>query len=194
VRTTLDEIERLGWIKRIQGVGTVITKPKIKPEIMKLTSFSEDILARGMKPGSKNLELALVLPPKPASEALRLRTGTKVLFVKRLRLADDEPVGIHELYIPPALEFSPNDLTAMSSYYVLLREHHNLEPTHAIERLTARNASEEEAQVLGTEIGGALLAIERTTYTDDEVPLEFVNLVYRADRYEYQVALYRERE
>jgi GntR family transcriptional regulator len=192
VRTSLNEIEQLGWIKRIQGVGTVVSKPTIQPEILKLTSFTEDIRARGLLPGSKNIDLTLVIPPQVVASALKLQADSKVIYVKRLRLADNQPVGIHKLYIPPHLEFSPTELNKMGSYYALLRERHNLEPSHAIERLTAKNADEQEAKLLDTPVGVALLAIERTTYTADSAVLEYVSLVYRADRYEYQVTLYRE--
>ena len=192
VRMTLDEIERQGRIKRIQGIGTVVIKPTIQPEIMKLTSFTEDIRARGMIPSSQVLDLAIVVPSPMVVKALELESHNQILYVKRLRLADNEPVGIHELYIPPALELSLNELRSMASYYTLLRERHGIEPRHALERLTARNATPEEAALLDIAAGNALLTIERTTYADNEIPIEFVVLAYRADRYEYQVSLFRE--
>ncbi len=192
VRTTLGEIERQGWIKRVQGIGTIVSKPKIRPEIMKLTSFTEDICARGMTPGSRTLDVAIVTPTATVLKALRLQPRTQVLYVRRLRLADNDPVGIHALFIPPALELSLSELHDMPSYYALLRERHRIKPGRALEHLTARNADEEEAGLLEVDIGSALLSIERTTYSDNDVPIEFVKLVYRADRYEYQVALYRE--
>ncbi len=192
VRATLKEIERQGRIERIRGVGTVVKHPKIQPEIMKLTSFSEDIRARGMVPGSQTLKVAIVIPEGKILAALKLPPETQLLYVKRLRLANGEPVGIHELYIPPEIEISLNELKEVSSYYDLLRERHNIEPRHAVERLTAKNADSSEARLLATEVGSALLTIERVTFTETERPVEFVSLVYRADRYEYQVALFRE--
>lgn len=194
VRMTLEEIERLGRIKRIQGLGTIVTKPKIQPEIMKLTSFSEDIRARGMTPGSRTLNLALFSCPSNVAHALGLEPNTEILYVKRLRLADDEPVGIHELYVPPSLELSLEELRGMSSYYALLSQRHGIEPAFARERLTAIDADEDVARLLDIAPGSALLAIERTTYTADGNPMEFVSLVYRGDRYEYQISLYRDRE
>lgn len=192
VRTTLDHIEKLGWINRIQGVGTIVTKPKIQPEILKLTSFTEDIRARGMKPGSRTLSFELVAAPPSAVKRLNIADGTKILEVERLRLANDVPVGIHRLYIPPSLQVSLLDVQNVQSYYDLLREKLGLEPYHAVQQFSAKNADVREAELLGIEVGSALLAIERVTYTEDNIALEFVSFVYRADRYEYSITLYRE--
>lgn len=194
VRATLEEIERLGRIKRVQGVGTIVTKPKIQPEIMKLTSFSEDVRSRGLTPGSRTLDLQIIRSTQPIVDALNIDLDTELLYVKRLMLVDEEPVGIHELHIPPSLELSLNELRSLSSYYDLLRKRHNIEPTFAHERLTAIDASSDIARLLDIAPGSALLSIERTTYAADSSPIEFVNLVYRGDRYEYQVSLYRDRE
>ncbi len=191
VRHALDELEREGVLKRIQGIGTIISDAKIRPEIMKLTSFTEDMLARGLQPGSKTLDLNLVVPPQIVQNSLALKPDEKVWYVKRLRLADQEPVGLNELYIPPTLEFAPADLNQMLSYYTLLDQRHHLRPMYAVEHLTARVAAEEEAAILAVSVGSPLLFIKRITYTEDNTPLEYVNLIYRADRYEYQVTLYR---
>lgn len=191
VRHALDELEQQGYITRAQGIGTVVMNPVIRPEIMKLTSFTEDMRARGLEPGSKTLALSLVEPTESVKAGLRFEANNKVWFIRRLRLADDEPVGIHDLYIPSTLGFAPNELEAMQSYYDLVLERHNLRPVYATEHLTAKNASEEEARLLEIPVGSALLQVTRVTYGDNGAPFEYVYLVYRADRYEYAVTLYR---
>ena len=191
VRQALAELEREGYIERKQGVGTIVCRQKIRPRIMELTSFSEDMRARGLKPGSVTLSLNFMLPPQVVRERLKLKPGEKVWLVRRLRLANDEAVGLHSLYIPPTLEFAPRDLENMSSYYTLLSERHGIEPLYADEILSARNATKEEADLLGIQEGSAILTVDRTTYRLEDQPMEFVRIAYRADRYEYDIALYR---
>jgi len=193
VRHALAELEREGVVKRMQGVGTLVSPPKIKPQLMELTSVTEDMLARGLEPSSKTLDLALVIPSQVVQAKFELDSDEKIWFVKRLRLANDAPVGLNELYIPPVLEFSPRDLNTMQSYYELLYQRHGLEPIRAIETLTAKNANQDEANLLNIPVGSSLLVIDRVTYTKNDQPIEFVRIAYRADRYEYQVALYRQR-
>ena len=202
IRHALDTLEREGVVARRKGFGTIVQAPKMRPELGHLTSFTEDVQRRGLKPGSKTLDIGLVVPPPHIAEAFHLPgagaapgAGTgKVWYVLRLRTIDDVPVGLHDLYIPPNIEFSPQTLAAMSSYYELLRAQHNLEPQDAVETLTACNAGEREAQLLAVPEGTALLIVERLTHAQNGQPIEYVRIAYRADQYEYQVKLFRNYE
>lgn len=193
VRNALDLLERQGYVVRTQGVGTVVARAKIEPDISQLTSFTEDITTKGMRAGSTTLEVALVRPPPLAREQFGLTDDDRVWYVQRLRCADGEPVGIHDLYLPPTLEFAPHALQRMASYYALLRERHGIEPVRAVQRFTARTADAHAAALLHVAEGAALLAIQRFTYDACERAIEYVDLIYRADRYEYRVELRRER-
>lgn len=190
VRQALNELEDEGMIERQRGVGTIISHQRIKPELMKLTSFSEDMLSRGLIPGSKTTEVEFTLPPSKVRESFNIEADEKVWRVCRLRLASDEPFGIHHLYLPPALSFSPRELNNMSSYYQLLEEKHRLKPAHASETLTASIANKAEASLLNIPEGAPLLVIWRNTYTEDNQIIESVKVIYRADRYEYHIQLY----
>lgn len=194
IRHALDTLEREGVVARRKGFGTIVQAPKMRPELGHLTSFTEDVQRRGLKPGSKTLDIALVAPPSRIAEAFHLAETDKVWYVLRLRTIDDVPVGLHDLYIPPDIEFSPQTLAAMSSYYELLRTRSNLEPQHAVETLTACNAGEREAHLLEVPQGTALLIVERLTHAQNGQPIEYVRIAYRADQYEYQVKLFRNQE
>jgi GntR family transcriptional regulator len=50
VRSALDLLERQGFIVRTQGVGTLVARTKIEPDMSQLTSFTEDLEAKGVKP------------------------------------------------------------------------------------------------------------------------------------------------
>jgi DNA-binding GntR family transcriptional regulator len=54
---------------------------------------------------------------------------------------------------------------------------------YAKQTIHAVNASSELAGKLGIKRGVALLSIERVTYTDTEVPVEFLRVYHRGDRY-----------
>lgn len=191
IRSALDLLERDGYVVRTHGVGTVVGRVKIQPDINRLTSFTEDLQARGLKAGSVTLDVSLAAPTADVAEAFGITELDKVWHVQRLRFADEEAVGVHQLFIPPYLEFAPGALQAMDSYYALLEANHAIEPFRAVERFTATIADEEQARLLGAPIGAPLLAIRRITYDTRQRPIEYVDLAYRADRYEYTVELLR---
>src|SRR5215216_8120001 len=60
VRAALDELVRAGLLDRRRGSGTFVREPKIAQELT-MTSFSEEMRRRGMRPASKTLSLATAL-------------------------------------------------------------------------------------------------------------------------------------
>lgn len=190
IRQALEELEKDGIIERKRRAGTIISHQRVRPELIKLTSFSEDIESRGLVPESKTLSYDFVLPPGKVQKAFNLETDEKVWKVLRLRSASGEPYGLHELYLPPNLQFSPREVANLTSYYTLLAERHNLKPSYATEQLTASVATKQEAAFLGIEVNAPLLVAWRITYSEENQPIECVKILYRADRYEYTIQLF----
>jgi GntR family transcriptional regulator len=192
IRQAFNELENEGILERRQGVGTFVSRKKIAPEINKLTSFSEDMLSRGFEPGSIVLQIEEMTAPPSVRESLNLSPYATVWSVSRLRLADNEPMGIHNLFIPPWLNIQGEDLASLVSYYKLLEDKRGLRVVRGEETLTAKIATDREAELLKIEPCRPLLFIKRVSYDTENRPLEYVEFVYRADRYQYHLSLYRE--
>src|SRR5213078_1930962 len=59
VRAALDDLVRDGYLIRRRGSGTFVSEPKIAQELT-MTSFTEDMKRRGMRPASRTLSLDTV--------------------------------------------------------------------------------------------------------------------------------------
>ena len=126
VRAALDELVRDGYLDRRHGSGTYVTEPKIAQPLT-LTSFSEDMRRRGMVPGSRTLELVTTSTGARLARRLDVSPEARLVRVKRLRLADNEPMAMEVLHIPEALVpgLSKSDLEDRS-FYELLEERYGI--------------------------------------------------------------------
>jgi GntR family transcriptional regulator len=183
VRAAIDDLVRDGHLDRRHGSGTYVTEPKIAQPLT-LTSFSEDMRRRGMKPGSHTLEL--VATPAGARLARRLEVSPEapLVRVKRLRLADDEPMAMEVLHIPQALvpgltkaDFEDH------SFYELLEQRYGIVIASGTQSIEPTVTSEEESEVLRVPLHMPAFLFERTTVSESGRIVEFVRSIYRGDRY-----------
>lgn len=192
VRQALSELVRMGYLRREQGRGTFVARPKLEQGPRELTSFTEQMKRRGMQAVSRVLEAGVVQADADVAERLHLPEGTPVLVLKRVRLADGEPMGVQTAYLPAALVagLEAEDLES-GSLYEILRTKYALIPQRALETHCAVTVDEEEANWLGLPVGAAALTAERVSYLPDGRPLELVYSVMRADRYRIVLELVR---
>jgi len=61
----------------------------------------------------------------------------------------------------------------------------------AHEKITAFNATQNEADLLGIRPGEALLEMNRLSFGMDDHPIEYTKTKYRSDQYHYDIELNR---
>lgn len=183
VRAALDELVRDGYLDRRHGSGTYVTEPKIAQPLT-LTSFSDDMRRRGMTPGSRTLELIVTSTGARLARRLAVSPEARLVRVKRLRLADDEPMAMEVLHIPEALvpgltkaDFEDH------SFYELLEERYGIVIASGTQSIEPTVTSEEESEVLGVPLHTPAFLFERTTVSESGRIVEFVRSIYRGDRY-----------
>jgi len=196
IRQAIDILSRQGYIYRVHGKGTFVSPPKLQKAMLELTSFSEDMRKRGLKPGHRILEFGYVSPNAKVKRHLGI-TDEKavVLRIKRLRFGDDEPIGLQDSYL--ALEenkiITREEIEEKGSIYAILQQKFGIFPTEADETLEVTLATREEADLLNISEGSPLLLNERTLWSQDRKAIEFVRILYRGDRYKYFVRLTRQK-
>jgi GntR family transcriptional regulator len=191
VRAALDALAREGHLVRRRGSGTYVQHPKIAQELT-MTSFSEDMRRRGMVPGSRTVSLARELAGARLGRALQVSPAEKILVIKRLRLADGEPMAIETLHLPeqlvPGLE--PEDIDR-GSFYELLGGRYGIRIAEGTQAIEPTVTDEEESEALGVPLHSPAFLFERTSRDADGRTFEFVQSVYRGDRYRIVTELSR---
>jgi GntR family transcriptional regulator len=191
VRQAINNLVNDGYLVRKRGKGTFVANSKIEQGLQGLTSFSEDMRARGMNPSSKLLEFNLIQAPATIAAKLAIDEGESIYEIKRVRLADDIPMAYEMLYISQHLVPGLTKEVVSSSIYDYIENTLNISITKGEQSLEASVARKNEAAILQIKEGAPVLLIERTSYMDNQKPLEFVQSVYRGDRYKFKIKMER---
>lgn len=191
VRHALDVLEQDGWIFREKGKGSFAASHRVEHELTQLVSTTEDMQRRGW-----SLTTLLVshehIPAAPyMAHMLEIAEDSLVHELCRLRVVDGEPLSLQTAYLPaelcPGLE--ENDLTG--SLYRLLEARYGLRLWTGKEILRARCATPYEADLLEIRENQPVMYMERVTYAATGVAVEYLEAVWRGDRYDFKVTLSR---
>lgn len=193
VRQAMGDLVAEGYLTRRKGIGTFVSRPKIEGGFFqKLQSFDEEMRQKGLVPSTKVLRLNLVDGKSSISEKLKLRPEEKLIFLERLRFANEEPIVWVETYLPYARfpRLLGVDFERQSLYKEL--EHSYLAPVERVVReIEAVNASAQEAELLRIPKNAALCFVKTVAYDYNGVPVEYSRAHYRGDRNRFSVELHR---
>jgi GntR family transcriptional regulator len=193
IRQAIAILIRQGYLYSEQGKGTFVAPQKLQKSMLELTSFTEDMLKRGMEPGQLIISIGNMKPPAKVSKILEISPSTEVFRIERVRLANKKPIGLQTSYLvfPENGTITKEDLENEGSLYTILQNKFHLIPTEAEETIEATLASPEEAVLLQTAEGSPLLLSSRILWDQTRRPIEFVKILYRGDRYRYVARLTR---
>jgi GntR family transcriptional regulator len=191
----LERLERAGVVRREQGRGTFVQAAPLVQRTPELGSFTESVEHRGQVPSQRLLELETLQSSEDDPLAVYLGTTEPVVRVRRLRLVDGEPVGLHTHLLPTKVAeqagIDAGSFAAPSASLYELLATADLHVHEAEEHLRAVGASREEAEVFGVTAGVALMRVVRVSYDARRAPLEVADARYLGDRFDYSVALAR---
>lgn len=186
-RKAIQQLTEWGLVVRRQGLGTFVA-PRLTQPLSRLSSFSEELKLRGLAAGSIWLERAIGLPTPEEMMALGLSSGDSVARLRRLRTADGVVMGIEHCRIPTRILPDPQHIEGSLYGYL---DAANTPVVRALQRMSATNATAEQARLLSIQDNAAVLFITRLGYGRDNQIIELTHSYCRPDYYEFVAELTR---
>ena len=194
VRQAIKALCDMGVIYSRQGKGTFISGMKLEKEFRQVLSFTEETRAHGGVPHSRLLSFAIDKPNSETLQVLGLSQKEKVFRLRRVRYADDLPLGIECSCI--AVQLCPDLLNIFkpdSSLYETLAEHYGIHLMITEEVIEVGTANPEEARLLQIAAHSPVFLFTRVSFRENGQPIEHVKSTYRGDRYKIVNRLMRTR-
>ena len=150
---------------------------------------------RGMTAGSRTIELRETHAGAAVGRALNVSPDSRVVLIRRLRLADGEPMALETLHVPadrvPGLS---RELLENASFYELLEKEYGVVIASGMQSIEPTVTNEEESELLGVPLHSPAFLFERTSRTASGETVEFVRSLYRGDRYRLVAELSQRRD
>jgi GntR family transcriptional regulator len=166
--------------------------PKVA-QMLELSSYTEGMRAQGLHPQTVVLDTGYIAADDELGGLLGIRTGSRVLRIHRLRLADGEPMSVDASHLSaqrfPGLR---RNLDRHPSLYEALATDYGVEIAEAQETIETVLADPKDAPLLRVDVGmPLLLLLSRHSFDTAGAPVEWAQSRYRGDRYKLVTRLHR---
>jgi GntR family transcriptional regulator len=182
-RHAMQRLAEDGLIRREPGRGSFVATPPAHRRTNRLMTFTQEMTRAGRVPSSR--VLTRVIRPSTDEEATSLDIPPRqpVVHLRRLRLADDEPMALEStVLIGATAEAVMNaDLASGSLHETLTRAGFALR--RGTGTISAATATSTEARLLAMRAGDALLVERRVIVDGHARRVEATESRYPADRY-----------
>jgi GntR family transcriptional regulator len=185
IRDVMDKLVNEGLIFRQQGRGSFVSQPTMEQGLVRITNFTDDMHQRGLTASSNVLSAELIPASEEIAQKLNINVGEELGLLRRLRLGNNEPMSVEESFF--IHKYAPGYLTRHDYSTTSLRD--SLVADYHIHWLRARqivraiSSPREMSKFLQIPHHAPLLFVERITTSDQDIPVEYLRVFYRGDRY-----------
>jgi GntR family transcriptional regulator len=189
VRRTMVELEKNNLIYKKQGKGVFVSPEAFEQDLLNFYSFTDEMKKINKKPTSKIIDFKLVAAAEKIIAKLNLQEDDKVYQIKRLRLADNEPMMLETTFLPAyRFENLTEKELSDSAMYDIFRKKFDVVFAKAEETFQATSINSEEAMLLDVKENSPAILLERLTYETNSI-IEYTVSIARGDKFKFHVVL-----
>jgi DNA-binding GntR family transcriptional regulator len=183
-RRAVDELEREGYVYRVQGAGSYPTGKRFRQGVFRIRSLEELALELPDQPlpFTKVLKAGISTATPKVTDALRIPPNTAILEIIRLRGLGDLPVLLEKrfLKLEQTEDILKTDLRVESLHDTLVGTL-GLSISRVEQTLETANLEYENAKLLELPVGTSAFLMKRISFSGD-LPLAYTRYWVRSDR------------
>ena len=192
LRQAVEQLEAEGLIMTKQGKGTFVVDSKVVQSLGKLRSLTEVLLTSGFSPSVEVDVFGFRPAPDTVAKELHLPPGSNVLEIRRRHLVENEPLAYAIIYLPESIgSCMTREDVQQFPIYTIYEQKLKIRLGRAAQSIRAVGANRSVAQALGIPLGTPTLSAQWVTSDTTGVPVEWINIFYRADLYKFVVEVER---
>jgi len=174
-------------VKRRAGRGTFVAPQAEQARFYLDRSFTRQMADMGRAASSRVLAAETGTIGETAPEGLHSKRGAPCLRLSRVRLGDEEPIGIqhHTVVTEACPDLARHDFSSASLYATLAHEY-GLRIGELEHTIGAAVADDRQAEHLDIAPGAPLLVVHTAAALVSGPVIEHTTSYYRADRYVYR--------
>jgi DNA-binding GntR family transcriptional regulator len=196
VRRALDELERAGRVRRHQGLGTFLARPRIVTEPARAGSLLGTLKQGEAVPPADSIETRILdmrrgLPSPDVASALRIQPDAPVWRLRRQRLIDGQPAVVETSIIPVALAPDLDQLVGRlgGSLYDLLAREFKLEDEYEEQYLEVVVVPDADARrLLSIPPRTPVVRIRGLSMGKSGIPFDCFEQLYRATEFAFAIS------
>ena len=190
IRQALGDLEKEGFIKREAGRGTFVSDRRIFSNTFRLEGSLGDLISMGLTTTIKVLTLATIKASASEADFLRVNLGDPLVRCTRLRLHGGTPFSYIVNHVPGELGKNLSaEAWKKGSILRQIETELGIPMGDADQTISASLADAHLARLLKTNIGAALLSVDRVVRSVEGRPVEHVHSYYRSDIYSFKAHL-----
>lgn len=190
IRKAISGLVSMGLVESRRGTGTFVTSPKTIFSLVEMSSLHRMLTSLNIKASSRILEDAIVLATPELSNAMKIPIGTALHMIRRIRLANENPIADQVTFLQESLCPRLKASTLMErSLYEVLETEYKIKPVKSYQVFSAKLPSKEDMVNLQLSNKTPLLTIVATVYDKNETIIEYSINNYVPDRYGYSITL-----
>ncbi|OPJ63099.1 GntR family transcriptional regulator [Clostridium oryzae] len=191
VRNGIEALVNEGMLKRVQGKGVYVVGNKVERDLETIGGFTQTMREKETKPYTKVLNKTLRKAGEKYAMIFNIKPEDDIYYIKRVCLADDEPISLEEIFIPkyvvPKLEGI--DLGVFSIYEVY--DFYGIKIARAWQTLDLTKLEQRDARFLSIDAGLSVMLFECTSYDEMDRVIEFSRTYTRGDKCNFNVHFHK---